>query len=101
VEINIDEIPLDDDKTFKLYQHGDTIGTFQFESPGMQKYLRELKPDRFDDLIAMNALYRPGPLAYIPNFIERKHGREAISYDLPEMEEFLKKLMVLLFTRNR
>ncbi|HET9747020.1 MAG TPA: DNA polymerase III subunit alpha, partial [Chitinophagaceae bacterium] len=78
-------------KTFRLYQHGDTIGTFQFESPGMQKYLRELKPDRLDDLIAMNALYRPGPLAYIPNFIERKHGREAIAYDLPEMEEILKE----------
>jgi DNA polymerase III subunit alpha len=91
VEIDIDAIPLNDEKTFKLYQHGDTIGTFQFESPGMQKYLRELKPDRLDDLIAMNALYRPGPLAYIPNFIERKHGREAIAYDLPEMEEFLKE----------
>src|SRR6186713_1979482 len=91
VEIDIDQLPLDDDKTFKLYQHGDTIGTFQFESPGMQKYLRELKPDRLDDLIAMNALYRPGPLAYIPSFIERKHGREAISYDLPEMEELLKE----------
>jgi DNA polymerase-3 subunit alpha len=91
LKINIDAIPLDDEKTFKLYQHGDTIGTFQFESAGMQKYLRELKPDRFDDLIAMNALYRPGPLAYIPNFIERKHGREAISYDLPEMEEYLKE----------
>lgn len=91
VEIDIDAIPLNDEKTFKLYQHGDTIGTFQFESAGMQKYLRELKPDRLDDLIAMNALYRPGPLAYIPNFIERKHGREAIAYDLPEMEEFLKE----------
>ena len=91
VEIDIDAIPLNDEKTFKLYQHGDTIGTFQFESPGMQKYLRELKPDRLDDLIAMNALYRPGPLAYIPNFIERKHGREAIAYDLPEMEEILKE----------
>ena len=68
-----------------------TIGTFQFESPGMQKYLRELKPDKFDDLIAMNALYRPGPIAYIPNYIDRKHGREAISYDLPEMEEYLKE----------
>jgi DNA polymerase-3 subunit alpha len=74
----------------QLYQHGDTNGTFQFESPGMQKYLRELKPDKFDDLIAMNALYRPGPLAYIPNFIDRKHGKEAIAYDLPEMEEYLK-----------
>lgn len=91
VDIDIDKTPLDDEKTFRLYQHGDTIGTFQFESPGMQKYLRELKPDKLDDLIAMNALYRPGPLAYIPNFIDRKHGRETIAYDLPEMEEFLKE----------
>ncbi len=89
VEIDIDNIPLDDAKTFELYQHGSTIGTFQFESVGMQKYLRELKPDQFGDLIAMNALYRPGPIAYIPNFIDRKHGKEAISYDLPEMEEYL------------
>lgn len=89
VEIEIDNIPLDDEKTFHLYQQGSTIGTFQFESPGMQKYLRELKPDQFSDLIAMNALYRPGPIAYIPNFIDRKHGKEAISYDLPEMEEYL------------
>ena len=91
IEIDIDQIPLDDKKTFELYQHGSTIGTFQFESPGMQKYLRELKPDKLDDLIAMNALYRPGPLAYIPNFIDRKHGREPITYDLPEMEEYLKE----------
>ncbi|MFI5134111.1 MAG: DNA polymerase III subunit alpha [Chitinophagales bacterium] len=91
VEIDIDKIPLDDKKTFELYQHGATIGTFQFESTGMQKYLRELKPDKLDDLIAMNALYRPGPLAYIPNFIDRKHGREPITYDLPEMEEILKE----------
>ena len=91
ISIDIDEIPLDDAKTFALYQHGDTIGTFQFESPGMQKYLRDLKPDKLDDLIAMNALYRPGPLAYIPNFIDRKHGREKIVYDLPEMEEHLKE----------
>ncbi len=91
VTIDIDTIPLDDKKTFELYQHGSTIGTFQFESPGMQKYLRELKPDKFGDLIAMNALYRPGPLAYIPNYIDRKHGREAIQYDLPEMEEYLKE----------
>lgn len=91
VEINIDEIPLDDAKTFELYQHASTIGTFQFESPGMQKYLRELKPDKFGDLIAMNALYRPGPIAYIPNYIDRKHGREAISYDLPEMQEYLEE----------
>jgi len=90
IRLNIDEIPLTDEKTYQLYQHGDTNGTFQFESPGMQKYLRELKPDKFDDLIAMNALYRPGPLAYIPNFIDRKHGKEAIAYDLPEMEEHLK-----------
>lgn len=91
LEIDIDKIPLDDKKTFELYQHGATIGTFQFESTGMQKYLRELKPDKLDDLIAMNALYRPGPLAYIPNFIDRKNGREPITYDLPEMEEILKE----------
>ena len=91
VEIDIDKIPLDDSKTYTLYQQGSTIGTFQFESPGMQKYLRELKPDQFEDLIAMNALYRPGPMAYIPNYIDRKHGREAISYDLPEMQEFLEE----------
>jgi len=91
VEIDIDTIPLDDPKTFELYQKADTIGTFQFESPGMQKYLRDLKADQFADLIAMNALYRPGPLAYIPNFIDRKHGRETITYDLPEMEEYLKE----------
>ena len=91
VEIDIDKIPLDDKKTFELYQHGSTIGTFQFESAGMQKYLRELKPDKFGDLIAMNALYRPGPMAYIPNYIDRKHGREAITYDLPEMTEYLEE----------
>jgi len=90
VKIDLDTLPLDDEKTFQLYQRGDTIGTFQFESPGMQKYLRELKPDTFNDLIAMNALYRPGPMAYIPNYIDRKHGRESITYDLPEMEEILK-----------
>lgn len=90
IDIDIDKIPLDDSKTFELYQRGETNGTFQFESPGMQKYLRELKPDKFDDLIAMNALYRPGPLEYIPNFIARKHGKEAVSYDLPDMEEYLK-----------
>ena len=91
IEIDIDKIPLDDKKTFELYQHGATIGTFQFESHGMQKYLRELKPDKFGDLIAMNALYRPGPMAYIPNYIDRKHGREPISYDLPEMMEYLEE----------
>lgn len=91
VVIDIDSIPLDDTKTFELYQLGATIGTFQFESPGMQKYLRELRPDKFGDLIAMNALYRPGPIAYIPNYIERKHGREPITYDLPEMAEYLEE----------
>jgi DNA polymerase-3 subunit alpha len=90
VEIDIDKIPLDDLKTYQLYQRGDTTGTFQFESEGMQNYLRQLKPDKFEDLIAMNALYRPGPMEYIPNFIARKHGREAIKYDLPEMEGNLK-----------
>ncbi|WP_295129409.1 DNA polymerase III subunit alpha [uncultured Chitinophaga sp.] len=90
IEISIDDIPLDDDKTYELYQKGETNGTFQFESPGMQKYLRELRPDRFDDLIAMNALYRPGPLEYIPLFIRRKHGLEETVYDLPEMEEYMR-----------
>ncbi len=91
VSIEIDEIPLNDEKTYKLYQQGDTNATFQFESPGMQKYLRELKPDKFDDLIAMNALYRPGPMSYIPQFILRKHGNEIVSYDLPDMKEFLEE----------
>lgn len=89
VEIIPDEIPLDDEKTYELFKRGETIGIFQFESPGMQKHLKSLKPDKFGDLIAMNALYRPGPLEYIPNFIARKHGREEISYDLPDMEEYL------------
>lgn len=89
IDIVIDDVPLDDPKTFDLYQNGDTNGTFQFESAGMQKHLINLKPDKFADLIAMNALYRPGPIEYIPNFIARKHGREPITYDLPEMEEFL------------
>ncbi|MCH9112744.1 DNA polymerase III subunit alpha, partial [Legionella pneumophila serogroup 1] len=89
ISINLDELPLDDEKTFLLYQRGETNATFQFESVGMQKYLRELKPDKFDDLIAMNALYRPGPIAYIPNFIDREHGREAITYDLDDMKEYL------------
>src|ERR1035437_2197004 len=88
--IDIDTIPLDDSKTFTLYQRGETNATFQFESPGMQKYLRELRPDKFDDLIAMNALYRPGPIEYIPNFIARKLGKEAVAFDLAEMEEYLK-----------
>ncbi|MBS1520055.1 MAG: DNA polymerase III subunit alpha [Bacteroidetes bacterium] len=89
VEIDIDYIPLDDAETFALYQRGDTNGTFQFESDGMQMYLRDLKPDKFEDLIAMNALYRPGPIEYIPNFISRKHGREPITFDLDDMEEYL------------
>jgi DNA polymerase III subunit alpha len=90
ISIDLDGLPLDDEKTYQLFQRAETNGTFQFESAGMQKYLRELKPDKFDDLIAMNALYRPGPIAYIPDYIERKHGRQQIVYDLPEMEEFLK-----------
>ena len=89
VVIDIDYIPLDDQPTFELYQRGDTNGTFQFESDGMQMYLRELKPDKFEDLIAMNALYRPGPMEYIPLFIKRKHGYEPIAFDLPDMEEYL------------
>jgi DNA polymerase-3 subunit alpha len=90
VEIDIDRIPIDDAKTYELYSKGQTIGTFQFESAGMQKYLRDLNPTKFEDLIAMNALYRPGPMAYIPDFIDRKHGRKPISYDFPEMEIRLK-----------
>lgn len=86
IVIDIDAIPLDDLKTYQLFQRGETTGTFQFESVGMQKYLRQLKPDKFEDLIAMNALYRPGPMEYIPTFINRKHGREPIKYDLPAME---------------
>lgn len=89
VKIDIDAIPLDDRQTYELYQRGETNATFQFESAGMQKYLRDLKPDKFDDLIAMNALYRPGPLEYIPDYIARKHGRQQVTYDLPDMEEYL------------
>ncbi|HCR55267.1 MAG TPA: DNA polymerase III subunit alpha [Cytophagales bacterium] len=89
IDIDIDTIPLDDKKTFQLYQRGETTGTFQFESEGMQTYLKGLKPDKLADLIAMNALYRPGPMEYIPNFIARKSGKEPIRYDLPIMEEFL------------
>ncbi|MDY6327491.1 MAG: DNA polymerase III subunit alpha [Bacteroidales bacterium] len=90
VDIDIDNIPLDDELTYDLFCKGDTIGTFQFESPGMQKYLRELQPSTFEDLIAMNALYRPGPMDYIPQFIDRKRGREKIEYDIPVMEKYLK-----------
>ena len=88
-DIILDDLPLDDKTTYELYQRAETNGTFQFESPGMQKHLRDLKPDQFSDLIAMNALFRPGPMVYIPNYIARKHGREKIEYDLPEMEEYL------------
>ena len=89
IEIDMDNIPIDDEKTYKLYCEGRTTGTFQFESAGMQKYLRELQPSKFEDLIAMNALYRPGPMAYIPQFIARKHGHEPIEYDIPIMEKYL------------
>ncbi|MDY4643752.1 DNA polymerase III subunit alpha, partial [Prevotella sp.] len=88
--VDLDTIPIDDELTYKLYQEGRTIGTFQFESAGMQKYLRELKPTVFEDLIAMNALYRPGPMDYIPSFIARKNGKEEIKYDIPCMEKYLK-----------
>ena len=88
-KIDLENLKLDDKKTYELFQNGYTNATFQFESYGMQKHLKSLKPDRFEDLIAMNALYRPGPMEYIPNYIARKHGKEKIVYDLPEMEEFL------------
>ena len=90
IKIDIDRIPIDDPVTYKLYCEGRTIGTFQFESAGMQKYLRELQPSTFEDLIAMNALYRPGPMDYIPDFIDRKWGRKPIEYDIPIMEKYLK-----------
>ena len=90
IDLDIDSVPVDDKKTYELYCAGRTIGTFQFESAGMQKYLRELQPSTFEDLIAMNALYRPGPMDYIPAFIARKHGQEPIVYDIPEMEKYLK-----------
>lgn len=90
IDIDIDNIPIDDPKTYQLYCEGRTTGTFQFESKGMQKYLRELQPSTFEDLIAMNALYRPGPMEYIPDFIARKHGKSPIVYDIPVMEKYLK-----------
>lgn len=87
--LDLNTIPLDDEETFRLFSRGDTVGVFQFESAGMQKWLQELQPSRFEDLIAMNALYRPGPMDYIPDFVARKHGRSKIEYDLPDMEEIL------------
>ncbi|MCT4630599.1 DNA polymerase III subunit alpha [Winogradskyella sp.] len=91
VELDPENFPLDDEETYALFQRGETVGVFQYESPGMQKHMRDLKPTVFADLIAMNALYRPGPLEYIPSFIRRKHGNEDIEYDLPELEEYLKE----------
>ena len=90
IDIDIEAIPIDDALTYQLFQKGHTVGIFQYESDGMQKYMKDLKPTVFDDLIAMNALYRPGPLEYIPSFVRRKNGQEPITYDLPEMEEYLK-----------
>jgi len=90
IDIDINSIPIDDPDTYKIYCAGKTVGIFQFESAGMQKYLRELQPSVIEDLIAMNALYRPGPIAYIPQFINRKHGKEPITYDIPIMEKYLK-----------
>jgi len=89
IDLDPDAFPLDDEKTYELFQRGETVGIFQYESAGMQKYLKELKPTVFADLIAMNALYRPGPMEYIPSFVRRKHGEEEITYDLPAMEEYL------------
>lgn len=91
IELVPDDFPLDDEKTYELFQRGDTVGIFQYESPGMQKHMKDLKPSVFDDLIAMNALYRPGPMEYIPDFIQRKNGMAEIKYDLPAMEEYLKE----------
>ena len=91
IELNPDEFPIDDPQTYELFQRGETVGIFQYESPGMQKYMKELKPTVFGDLIAMNALYRPGPMEYIPSFIRRKHGHEPITYDLDACEEYLQE----------
>ena len=91
IELDVDNVDIEDEPTFRLYQDGRTVGTFQFESAGMQKYLRELQPSVFEDLIAMNALYRPGPMEYIPSFINRKSGREEITYDIPDQEQYLKE----------
>ncbi|WP_299211298.1 DNA polymerase III subunit alpha [uncultured Dokdonia sp.] len=91
VDLDPENFPLDDEKTYELFQRGDTVGIFQYESPGMQKHMQSLKPTVFEDLIAMNALYRPGPMEYIPSFVRRKHGEEEIEYDLPAMEEYLKE----------
>tara|TARA_R110002074_G_scaffold401493_2_gene599857 strand:+ start:13514 stop:17899 length:4386 start_codon:yes stop_codon:yes gene_type:complete len=91
IDLVPDDFPLDDEKTYALFQRGETVGVFQYESPGMQKHMKDLKPSVFDDLIAMNALYRPGPMEYIPSFVARKNGNEEIAYDLPDMEEYLKE----------
>ncbi len=91
IDLDPENFPLDDEKTYELFQRGDTVGIFQYESPGMQKHMQSLKPTVFEDLIAMNALYRPGPMEYIPSFVRRKHGEEDIEYDLPAMEEYLKE----------
>ncbi len=91
IQLDPENFPLDDEETYALFQRGETVGVFQYESPGMQKHLRDLKPTVFEDLIAMNALYRPGPMEYIPSFVRRKHGDEEIEYDLPAMEEYLKE----------
>ena len=100
-EIDIDNISLDDELTYRLYQQGRTVGTFQFESPGMQKYLRELKPTVFEDLIAMNALYRPGPMDYIPEFIRRKKDPTLVTYDIPCMGSISKTPMASPFIKNK
>jgi len=91
IKLDPEAFPKDDKKTYELFQRGETVGIFQYESPGMQKHMKDLKPSEFSDLIAMNALYRPGPMEYIPNFVKRKNGQEEITYDLPEMEEYLKE----------
>ena len=101
IQLVPDDFPLDDTKTYELFQRGDTVGVFQYESVGMQKHLKDLKPTVFDDLIAMNALYRPGPMEYIPSFIGRKHGDEQITYDLPEMEEYQRKPTGLQSIKSR
>ena len=101
VEYNLDDIPLDDSKTYRLYQRGGTLGTFQFESEGMRKYLKDLKPTDINDLIAMNALYRPGPMQFIPNYIERKHGREKVEYDHEDLIPLLENTFGIMIYQEQ
>ena len=101
IELDPENFDIEDEKTYELFQRGETVGVFQYESPGMQKHMRSLKPTVFADLIAMNALYRPGPMEYIPSFIDRKHGDEEVVYDLDDMEEYLEETVQTSLTYHK